>query len=149
MASKLGFRQHLMLLLVFDILVVLFMNTSTSSIFSKFIASGTGITWATGTLGAIILILFTGFVNVGVTQGSNFSGIPGVIAGVMKYVKSGSIVVSGGIMLVIVLDYVSLWKIVTNGSQFGLMNIISIFFFLPLIVDSLFASLDWVRGVQT
>lgn len=154
MATKLTFRQHILLLVIINILMLMFIGASTTnSIIGKFIPHGNesieiqyfdsisdivaGVT--TNSLGMLISLLFIGFTAVAVTSGSNFLGTLGILAGVFKF----------GIIVGILMDYVWVYNSLIGGQAFGMLNIIGLIILIPLIVDALFASLDWIRGVQT
>ncbi len=148
MASKLGFRQHLLLLLFLDIFAVMFIGFGSSSILSKFIAVPNTLTLSsTIGIGLIFATLFIAVTSISVTTGSNFVGVPGIIMNFLgKNTSKGAILAS---VTLIVTDYILLYQLVIDGSQFGWFNIIAMLVFYPLIIDALFASLDWARGANT
>jgi len=151
MASKLSFRQHILLLLFIDILVVLFMLGNNGGILFDFISNPGGLSFTAKLgLGGIIVALFVGFSQIGVTSGSNFSGIAGVIAGGFGIAKkTAGDAIAIGTLLAVIVDYIFIYNLIINGQSFGWMNIIGMIIFVPLIVDACFSAIDWVRGTNT
>ncbi len=151
MVSKIGFRQHVMLLLFLDIVMLMFLGVSSDSFLGKFIANTSNLSLsASSGIGLAIITMFIGISAIGVTSGSNFAGISGVLSKFLGVaVSSGVAVAKFGIILAVITDYIMIYKIIIGGQAFGFLNVIAIIIFIPLIIDALFASLDWARGTIT
>ena len=152
MASRLGFRQHIMLLVFMDLVLIFFAGFLSDSFIGQFLANPTGISLTAGAgLAAIFVTIFIGISAIGVTQGSNFAGIPGIMAGFLGKSAGNTAVI--GVILAVVVDYVLIYNTITAGAAGTWdgywLQITAMIIFLPLIIDALFASIDWARGVQT
>ena len=152
MASKLGFRNHIILLLFMDLFILFFAGLGTDSFLGDFLANPEGISLvATAGLGAIFAGIFIGVSSIGVTQGSNFAGIPGILAGFLgKKVGETAVI---GIVLAVVVDYVFIYNTILSGTTNNFagfwIQLASMVIFFPLLIDALLASIDWARGVKT
>jgi len=152
MASKLGFRNHMILLLFMDLFILFFAGLGTDSFIGEFLANPEGISLvATAGIGAVFVAIFAGISAIGVTSGSNFAGIPGIIAGFMG--KTAGTATIMGVVMAVLVDYVFIYNTILGGitsdwSGFWIQLAAMVMFF-PLIIDALFASIDWARGVQT
>ena len=151
MAAKIGFRQHIMLVFFLDLLIIMFLGLGQGSILSDFLLNPEGLDFTTaGALGAVIITVAIGFSAVGVTAGSNFAGTTGILGTLIGgLARGGSTTTIMGVATLIILDYMMLYKIITAGAAFGYFNIVAILIIFPLIVDALFASIDWMRGTVT
>jgi len=148
MASKLGFRQHLLLLLFLDIFIIMFIGFGSSSFLSDFISTANTMTLSSLTgIGLIFATLFVAITSISVTSGSNYVGFSGIVSGFLG--KALSKVPTIGTVLIVVTDYILIYQIIIDGAAFGWFNIIGMLVFFPLIVDALFASIDWARGTNT
>jgi hypothetical protein len=154
MASRFSFRQHILLLLFLDIFILMFVGVSSSSSFLiDFINidADTGLQLsATSGIFFVILTLFIGISAIGVTTGSNFAGVSGIISAVFgvatKTIATGA---TGGVIAAVITDYIMVYNFMIDGNSFGMLNIVAMLIFFPLIVDALFASIDWARGVSS
>lgn len=141
-----------MLLLFMDLFILFFAAEGTNSFLGNFISNPEGISLvATAGLGAIFAAIFIGVSSIGVTAGSNFAGIPGIITGFLgKKVGQGAVI---GIVLAVVIDYVFIYNTILGGAATEFtgfwIRLAAMIIFFPLIIDALFASIDWARGVQT
>lgn len=159
MASKLGFRQHIILILILDLIVLLFIGMGTTG------ADDTSIIMSflsvqdedgnmrlelnpleNGTLAFTVAAIFISFAAVGITSDSNFAGISGALA---KFFVAGGATVKFTTVSIMIADYIMVYNLLLGGSNFILLHIVGLFIFVPLILDALFASIDWVRGVNT
>lgn len=148
MTSKLGFRQHILLLLFLDIFIIMFIGFGSKSFLSDFISTdNTMILSSTVGIGLIFVTIFIAITSISVTTGSNFVGVTGIIAGLLGKGGGGAAII--GTVLLVVTDYVLIYQIIIGGTEFGWFNIIGMLIFFPLIVDSLFAAVDWSRGANT
>ncbi len=162
MVAKMSFRNHLILLLFLDIFIIMFIGlsagTSTtidptadndeSSFLIDFILNP--ILSEDGGIFRIVLTLFIAISAIGVTSGSNFAGIAGVISSGLG-VAVGTITkfAQAGVLIAVISDYWIVYSYVGGGEIFSMMRIIATVIFLPLIVDAIFASMDWMRGTNT
>lgn len=155
MASRFSFRQHILLLLFLDIFILMFIGTSSgeSSFLIDFInlSADKGLELsATSGIFFIILTLFIGVSAIGVTTGSNFAGVSGIISAFFgiatKTVATGA---SAAVIAAVITDYIMVYNFMIDGNSFGMLNIVAMLIFFPLIVDALFASIDWARGVSS
>lgn len=156
MASRFSFRQHILLLVFLDIFILMFVGvTSSSSFLIDFISVGAdkGLELSAtdpSNIFFIILTLFIGISAIGVTSGSNFAGISGILSGVLGIgSKVAALSVSGAVIAAVITDYIMIYNFMIDGQAFGMLNIVAMLIFFPLIVDALFASLDWARGTST
>lgn len=148
MTSKLGFRQHILLLLFLDIFVLMFIGFGGSSFLAEFIRIPNTLTLSSSVgIGLIFATLFVAITSISVTSGSNYVGFAGIAAGFLG--KSVSKVAIIGAVLAVVIDYMLIYQIVVSGAEFGWFNIIAMLIFYPLLIDSLFAAMDWARGSNT
>ncbi len=154
MASRYGFRQHIILLLFLDVFILMFIGVSNSSSFLvNFINidADTGLQLsASSGIFFVILTLFVGISAIGVTSGSNFAGVSGILSGVLGIgTKVATLGVSGAVIAAVITDYIMVYNFMIDGQAFGMLNIVAMLIFFPLIIDALFASLDWARGTNT
>lgn len=161
MAAKLSFRNHLILLLFLDIFIIMFIgigagNSSTidpgvenneSSFLIDFILKPT--LSANSGIFRIALTIFIAISAIGVTSGSNFAGVAGVIAGVSG-IAIGTVtkVLQAGVLVAVISDYWIVYNYIGGGATFGMMRIVATIIFLPLIVDAVFSCIDWMRGAS-
>lgn len=141
-----------MLLLFLDLFIMIFTGLGTHSMIGNFIGNPNGISLiATAGLGAIFVTLFVGISAIGVTQGSNFAGIPGILTGFLGRSAGNTAVL--GVIFAVIGDYVFVYNNIISGlsNTFGgfWIRLAAMLIFFPLIIDALFASIDWARGVQT
>lgn len=161
MAANMSFRNHLLLLLTLDILIMMFLGfgsgTSTSvdptatSESSSFLINFVLNPVLTGEGGVfkIALTIFVAISAIGVTSGSNFAGVAGILSSVLgTSVTVGTRLVQAGVLMAVIADYWILYALVGGGS-FGMMRIVATFIFFPLVIDGVFAAIDWMRGVNT
>ena len=154
MTSRFSFRQHILLLLFLDIFVLMLIGvTNNSSFLINFISvdatNGLQLS-ATSGIFFVILTLFIGISSIGVTSGSNFAGVAGILAaGLGTTVKTAGKVASGTVIAVVITDYIMIYNFMIDGNAFGMLNIVAMLVFFPLIIDALFASIDWARGTNT
>ena len=156
MASRFSFRQHLLLLLFLDILILMFIGVSSDS---SFLINFINVNEESGlkldaedpsNIYFIILALVVGISAIGVTSGSNFAGVQGILSGVIGIgTKAAGIAASSAVIAAVMADYIMVYNFMIDGSAFGLLNIVAMLIFFPLIIDALFASIDWVRGTNT
>jgi len=152
MASRLGFRQHLLLLLFLDMAFLIFLGLGSGSFLGDFISDPANISLTSVTaIGVVIITIFAGVSLIGVSSQSNFAGVQGVVAGLFGKALAGSLFFLP--LFTVIADYVLIWTVVIGGSSgtWGgqWVTFIALFVFAPLIVDAIFASTDWMRGVQT
>lgn len=154
MASRFGFRQHIMLILFLDLFVILFVGLGTKSFLGNFISSDLDKMTIIGSvgIGAVITSIFVGISSIGVTSGSNFAGVTGIISGFMGKALGGGKLYWGSILLIVV-DYGLIFNAIVSGAGNDWtgfwFHFIAILIFFPLVVDALFAAIDWSRGVVT
>lgn len=162
MASVKSFRNHVMLVVFIDILFLLlilplssptgidsFDNNNESKIM-QFIEnpsiSDSSLLWVA------LAALIASFSIVGISSsGSNFGSITGALAtGFAKIVKGATTTIAAGAktgaVMFLLLDYVVILKIIVSAG--GLVGLVATFIITPLIIDGMFAGIDWVRGVN-
>lgn len=155
MASMFGFRQHIILILVMDILVLLFIPSlfpdalgNDNNILVHFIANNV-LNEESGLL-RTMLVVFVTISAIGVTSASNFGGVTGVLSSFFgTSVEVGKKVVTSAILVGTIGNYTTIGAFLLVGSISPIFQIIYLIIFPILIVDALFSSLDWVRGVIT
>ena len=151
MASRLSFRQHIILLLFIDMFVLIFGGLSSNSFLGKFISSPFSIDLSSSSAFVLTIItIFVGISAIGVTNGFNFAGISGILASLFG--KSSGKVLSTGTLLFVLTDYALIYNFIVGGAgntwEGYWIRLIALILFFPIIVDAFFASIDWVRGVN-
>lgn len=142
MTSRMSFRQHVLLIVFLDLFMLLFMNLTSTSFIKEFISGGG---FLTGTLITIVLTIFIGISAIGLTAQSS-GGISGILAGTLGKLVSASPVMAP--VFLIIGDYVLIYTtIASDPSQW--VKITATIILFPLILDSIFASIDWARGINT
>jgi hypothetical protein len=162
MVARMNFRNHLLLLLFLDILIMMFVGfgfgTSTTidptttgeegSFLIDFVLNPT--LSGEGGVFKIALTIFIAVSAIGVTSGSNFAGVSGILASTLgTSVRVGTTAVQAGVLMAVIADYWILYSLVAGGATFGMMRIVATIIFLPLVIDGVFAAIDWMRGVST
>ena len=162
MVAKMSFRNHLILLLFLDIFIIMFIGIGAgdsttidpdaendeSSFLVDFVLKP--VLSEDGGIFTIVLTLFIAVSAIGVTSGSNFAGIAGVISsGLGIAIGTVTKFAQAGVLMAVISDYWIVYNYIGGGTTFGMMRIISTILFLPLAVDAIFAAMDWMRGVNT
>lgn len=162
MVAKMSFRNHLLLLLFLDILMIMLIgigsgestmidpgtSNNDSSFLVDFVLKPTLST--SGGMFFVVLTLFIAVSAIGVTSGSNFAGVSGVLSSGMGVLTGGAIkLLQSGVIVAVISDYFLVYNFMSGGATFGFMRIIATIIFLPLIVDAVWSSVDWMRGVNT
>ncbi len=152
MAAKIGFREHIMLLFFINVMVLLINGSTTVSFIGQLLSDPTNLDFSQGT-GFYLLIgtLFVGVGLIGVTTGSNFAGIAGVISQFFAKSSGGTIIITtiGAILIDYVLVYNTIVQGVGTDWTGGWVRVFTLLFIMPLFIDAAFSTIDWVRGVQT
>ncbi len=152
MAAKIGFREHILLLFFINVMVLFMNGNSTTSFIGQLLSDPTNINFTDGSdFYLLFASLFIGIGLIGVTTGSNFAGIFGVISQFLaKIGPSGAAITTIGAILI---DYVLVYNTIVQGVGTdwvgGWVRIFTLLFIMPLFIDAAFSTIDWVRGVQT
>lgn len=155
MASILGFRQHIILILIMDILVLMFIptafsnaETDSSNILVNFIVKPM-LDNNAGLL-KVVLGIFVTISAIGITSASNFAGVTGVLSSLFGIsAQVGSKIVMSSVLIGTIGNYLTIGGLLVAGYTSASLQIAYLIIFVPLIVDSLFAAIDWARGVIT